>query len=106
MENEQSDVLEQELRSELHRLLSDRDRRELLAWLAEQENSQPSLSDLVDAVAKDSSEAERRRVRTTLYHVHLPMLEEADVLQYDPDRQRIVNMDVDHRAVQAPVGSG
>ena len=34
------------------------------------------------------------------------MLEEADVLQYDPDKQRIVNMDVDHRAVQVPVGSG
>ena len=103
MGESQSDALEEELLSEVHRVLSNADRRELLAWLAEREDRRPSLAELVDVVAKNTTDTERHRARTALHHVHLPMLEEADIIQYDADRQRIVNTDGEHRAVQIPV---
>jgi len=96
------DLLEENATSKLHRILSNADRRVLMAELAD-EGATPTLADLVDIVVEDPSAKARKRSRIELHHVHLPMLEDAGVLRYDPDEQRVVRTDREHPAFHAPV---
>ena len=71
-------------------------RRIVLAALADQYQSL-SIDDLTNAIVKhehhtSSSEASDEtitKIRTALHHVHLPMLAEAEFIQYDPERKLV-----------------
>lgn len=62
-------------------LLADRQRRRILAFLSEKDDRTSEVSDLVDHLVRES--LDRRRVTTTLHHVHLPKLADAGVVEYD-----------------------
>lgn len=76
----------------VYELLSDRRRRYFLECLAEHGYSL-TLADLADEVAArehdahiaDVPEEEVLRIYLTLYHQHVPKLDEADVVAYDQD---------------------
>ena len=83
---------------ELFRILSNRRRRRVLYSLVDSEESVIECSQLVDRLADgpatvgaggDSSEA---AVARDLYHVHLPRLEDAGIVEYDR-RQGTVRYD-------------
>ena len=70
----------------LFELLADRRRRHILQCLTDQPDGVAEFTDLVDAVVGHESETDagdRETVRTSLYHVHLPKLAEAGVIDYD-----------------------
>lgn len=70
-------------------LVTDRRRREVLRYLIEADDDAVSLDDLVDEVVTeeagppDSSRPTRKQVAVTLQHSHLPMLDDAGVVEYD-----------------------
>ena len=69
----------------LFELLADR-RRHILHCLTDQPDGVAGFTDLVDAVVGHEPETDagdRETVRTNLYHVHLPKLAEAGVIDYD-----------------------
>lgn len=80
--------------SERHRLLADDRRRAVLAVLDAHGSAVPfeELAAAVEAhergghVAADEASD---RVRIALHHVHLPMLDEAGVLSYEPRTKRV-----------------
>ena len=70
----------------LFELLADRRRRHILQCLTDQPDGVAEFTDLVDAVVGHEPETDagdRETVRTSLYHVHLPKLAEAGVIDYD-----------------------
>lgn len=72
-------------------LLSDRRRRYALHYLSEQVGA-VELSDLAEQVALcegDPSTDRFERVCTGLFHSHLPRMEDAGVVQYDPTRETV-----------------
>jgi len=67
-------------------MLADRRRRHVLQCLTDQPDGLAEFADLVDAVVGHEPETEagdRETIRTSLYHVHLPKLAEAGVIDYD-----------------------
>lgn len=79
--------------SEWHLLADDR-RRLTIALLADRTNPM-SLEDLAKEIATNEhgtlpNGAGIEQVSTSLHHIHLPKLDEAGVLTYDPDTHRIV----------------
>ena len=70
----------------LFKLLADRRRRHILHCLIDQPDGVAEFTDLVDAVVGHEPETDagdREMVRTSFYHVHLPKLAEAGVIDYD-----------------------
>ena len=70
----------------LFELLADRRRRHILYCLTDQPDGVAEFTDLVDAVVGHEPETDagdRETIRTGLYHVHLPKLAEAGVIDYD-----------------------
>ena len=86
--------IEQPTDSNIHRVLSSDRRRVLLDVLAEP-NAPVRVEDLATAVARrdpvvDAGEADAvARVATSLHHVHLPLMADVGVLEYDPETKRI-----------------
>lgn len=69
--------------------LADRRRRQIVAVLDETDQSMP-LSSLAGKVADQLDETDEtsiERVQTSLYHVDLPKLADAGLVDYDADRQ-------------------
>lgn len=61
-------------------------RRRVLAYLREAETTTKSLTAVVDAVIErktNSPTPDRESVRLDLYHVHLPLLDDAGVVDFD-----------------------
>ena len=69
------------------RLVSDRRRRRLLRLLADRGDGE--LTDLADAIADDGASSggaareASERVETKLYHVHLPLLADHGLVEFD-----------------------
>jgi len=79
-----------------HRLLADEQRRLLVESLKTArggvETTLDELADYLQRAAQRTGrvEADRRRtLRCRLHHVHLPMLDDADLLDYDPETKRV-----------------
>lgn len=76
-----------------YRLLAD-ERRRVVADVLAEESSAVTLGELTAAVearetgGTGSVDAERA-LEIQLHHVHLPLLDEAGVLDYDPDANRV-----------------
>lgn len=79
-----------------HRLLADDQRRFVIESLAAGGAVETTLGELaaeLDRVAQRAlgvDAAERRNLHCRLHHVHLPMLDDAGVLQYDPRTKRVL----------------
>lgn len=78
---------------ERYRLLADERRRVVADVLAEQ-SSPVTLGELATALeARDASRTEGvespRTLEIQLHHVHLPMMDEAGVVDYDPGANRV-----------------
>lgn len=70
-------------------LLSNERRRAVLAVLAEAEVPL-TVDEIAPAVERRvPGNPHRRTVRVSLHHVHLPMLADLGVLEYDPDDHRV-----------------
>jgi DNA-binding transcriptional ArsR family regulator len=65
-------------------LLADEQRRELLRFLIETDKDVVTVDDLV-AAAAGPDPAETQRTRIEIHHVHLPKLDDAGVVDYDPE---------------------
>jgi hypothetical protein len=79
-------------RDELFRLLKSERRRTTLRYLLEYEGEAVGVEPLATAIVDeedDHGEAEHERIATALIHAHLPKLDEAGVVEYDPDRDRV-----------------
>lgn len=80
-------------RDELFHLLKSERRRRTLRYLLEVDRESVEVEALAAAVADGEGdrppEADRERVTTTLVHADLPRLDEAGVVDYDPDRGRV-----------------
>jgi DNA-binding transcriptional ArsR family regulator len=79
-------------RDELFELLASARRREIVAFLARHSGDTVQFENLIAVVAEgedpDSGPATHRgRVTTDVHHVHLPKLEHAEVLSYDPEAE-------------------
>lgn len=93
--NDAGTTAEREL-SERHRLLADDQRRTVLAVLSERADA-IAVDELASAVARRSDDpATARTVAARLHHVHLPVLDEAGVVDYDRAAARVEP----HRAVR------
>ena len=72
-------------------LLSEDRRRHTMRYLARRVGAVP-IGDVAEQIAlcEDDSTGHRvERVVTGLYHVHVPLLREAGVVRYDPERETI-----------------
>lgn len=70
------------------RLLARRPRRQLLYLLHQRDDGAASLDALARRLAERGSEVgadDPSGLRVALHHVHLPKLDEAEVVEYDPD---------------------
>lgn len=68
-----------------YRILSDR-RRRLLLWHLESRGDEVAVVELADRLAeRESVEAERETVAIDLYHRSLPMLADAEAVEYDTE---------------------
>lgn len=83
--------------SDRHRLLAAERRRLALDVLADR-TAPVDLEDLATAISAREADAPPRptytddRVAITLHHQHLPMLDEAGVVDYDPASRRVVSI--------------
>ncbi|MDS0293751.1 DUF7344 domain-containing protein [Halogeometricum luteum] len=68
------------------RALGDRTRRRVLVALSELPNADDTLSVPEDVHEGDRDEA---TLETALYHNHLPLLEQAGYVRWDPDAGRV-----------------
>jgi len=76
--------------SDVHRLLADRQRRTVVTVL--RDSTAVTRSELATAVAdreRGDGDATTERVETRLHHVHLPVLDEAGVVNYDPEAELV-----------------
>ena len=69
-------------------LLSRRPRRELLYWLYRRDDRSAPLDVLADALA-ERDVGIPGDLRVALHHVHLPKLDDADVVDYDADQRTV-----------------
>ena len=77
-------------------LCQEQHRRIVLAVLASEKRSL-TMNDLTKAIIKynhhtpllEISEEESRQIRTELYHVHIPKLEDQSLVEYDRKRQLV-----------------
>lgn len=96
LSNGETDI-ESSLESELLALLANERRRQLLAVLEESE-APVDCETLARRVAERESELDRPsprhsdRVAITLWHNHLPKLDEAGLVRFDPDRRTVTPM--------------
>lgn len=102
-------------RSTAHDLLASERRRHALACLAD--HGELALSDLADEVAAREHDAALPQVPEdavlttylSLYHTHVPKLEQAAVVRYDQDRDAVALADaVDHedgRSLEGAAGA-
>lgn len=77
-----------------HRLLADDQRRALIQWLRTSRETEMTLDALASRLqlTKDGTNGTvsgERHVRCRLHHVHLPKLDEAGVLDYDPETKTV-----------------
>ena len=73
-------------------LLSDEHRRTLCRYVARTEKSVFSTAELVDQLVDDRGEENHNRLRVDLTHLHLPMMAEHGIIEYDR-RQGTVRVD-------------
>lgn len=74
---------------EIYRILSDSTRREIIRYLLES-RSQTTLADLTDALAGHDADDDRRdEIRVRLFHVTLPMMAEASLVEWDSETGEI-----------------
>lgn len=75
-------------RDELHSLLASEERRRLIRYLDRSgETDFEELRDYLEAA--DGPPDDPSRVAVALVHNHLPMLEEANVIEYDHDDKQV-----------------
>ncbi|UPV73038.1 hypothetical protein M0R89_10800 [Halorussus limi] len=77
---------------DLFEVLADGQRRQLLAYLDSTDDDVAAFSELVDHVAEESgavSNDDDERVAVNLHHNHLPKLEDANVVEYDPRSETV-----------------
>lgn len=96
---------------ERHRILASRRRRTLLAVVAAYGEATTSAS--LGEIASDVDRRERARndavgtpkedLLVRLHHVHLPLLSEVGLVEYDPETKRV---DLDGLDVDAPLTGG
>lgn len=91
---------------EVLRVLADVRRRRLLAALSRADDDTLALADLVADVAEDV-DGSPARVRVAFRHNHLPRLEEAGLVEFDPEAGTVTyDPDPIVEAVVAAVESG
>lgn len=70
------------------RLLAPRRRRAVMRTLMEEPNATHAVEDVVDALedvyGQTDDAGSPEFLRSSLHHTHLPKLDDADVLEYDP----------------------
>lgn len=74
---------------EIHQLLANERRREILSYLTSYAGEQVDVDELVSVVAEGERPSpapgtHRERVEVDLHHVHLPTLADAGVVDFDP----------------------
>lgn len=78
-----------------HRLLGNQRRQRLLAALAEL-STPTDIDELATAIADRNPELEPsnadtvQRIKVSLHHQHLPMLDSFDILEYDVDDKQVL----------------
>lgn len=78
-----------------YRVLADERRREVLAILAE-ENGTVGLDTLVDELVSRHEQTDgTQQVKVSLHHTHLPMMDDAGVVDYEPETKRLAPAHVD-----------
>jgi DNA-binding transcriptional ArsR family regulator len=87
----------------LYDVLANGRRRRIIACLAEQDGSVTS-TELAEAIARRDAETagdgERTdSIRASLYHAHLPKMDDAGVVAYDRDRETVRLVDPDDHPV-------
>ena len=65
-------------------LLSNHCRRRVCLFLRRAGVEVATLQDLVDALAPNAGDEERERLAINLHHRHLPKLDDAGIVDYDP----------------------
>jgi len=75
--------------SECHELLASESRQALLEWLATASDRSHTLESLASAVSSSDDMDQVQAVSLSLHHVHLPKLDDADVLDYDPNSKTV-----------------
>jgi DNA-binding transcriptional ArsR family regulator len=73
---------------ELLAALADEDRRRVLDYLEAADGDVAAFSDLVEHLTGDPR-ADPEQVAVTLHHTHLPKLESANVVEYDPRSETV-----------------
>jgi len=61
-------------------------RRVLLAFLRDEPREEVPVSSLIDCFEGTRSDCFNGRVAVTLYHTHLPKLDDSDIIEWDRDR--------------------
>ncbi len=82
---------------DIFKLLSEKRRRYAVHYLSSTPEGVATLSDLVEQVATwetetsagDVPEDYRRRVEASLHHTHLPKLDDANIIDYDPRSESV-----------------
>lgn len=75
--------------SDQHRLLANERRRLLLEVLETRETATSLDSVAEDIATREGDESSTSRVALSLHHVHLPMLSQTGIIDYDPDAHEI-----------------
>jgi hypothetical protein len=73
-------------RSVAHDLLASPIRRAPLWELRSRQSGQATLQSLATAITHQVPAVEHRSLPVVLHHIHLPKLDAAGVVEYDPDR--------------------
>ena len=77
---------------ELFEVLANGHRRRLLGYFDDTDDDVGAFSDLVEHVADESdavSNDDRERVAVNLHHNHVPKLEDANLVEYDPRSETV-----------------
>lgn len=72
---------------EIFRALADRQRRLVVRYLMDEADGVASYGEVIDALA--NGDARSASTSVTLTHTILPMLEDAGIVEHDPERERI-----------------
>lgn len=75
-------------------LLSHRERRKVLEYLVQTTADTVQVEELLEYLAEDEADRtggspSRARFETSLYHLHLPKLADAGIVDYDPRTQQV-----------------
>ena len=86
----------------IYRILGDSTRREIIHYLLER-GSQTTLEELTAAVADEDDDEDRREaIRVRLFHVTLPMMAEAALLEWDSETGHV---ELTNTTYQVPLGA-